>query len=173
MCMLRRTLAWVLGVLVILCYGVAVAATVEVGTCKNGLPQFPTIQAAVTAASAGATVLVCPGIYPEQVTIDKTLTLQGVALSTASGATISAPRGGIVANTNSLATGQAIAAQVLVQNATDVDIHNLTVDGSNNGILACSPAFIGIIYQNASGTISHDVVLNQALSAGLTDCQSA
>src|SRR6202022_1857886 len=93
--------------------------------------------------------------------------------STASGATIAAPSGGVLAITNSLATGNPIAAQVLVQNAEDVDINNLTVDGSKNGILGCSPTFVGIFYQNASGTISHSAVLNQALSACRTSCQSA
>lgn len=168
----RRNLLPGVLLVAILYSGAAIAATVEVGTCKNGFVQFPTIQAAVTSAPEGATVLVCPGIYPEQVTINKTLTLQGVALSTASGATIAAPSGGVLAITNSLATGDPIAAQVLVQNARDVDINNLTVDGSKNGILGCSPTFVGIFYQNASGTISHAAVLKQALSDGLTGCQS-
>jgi pectin methylesterase-like acyl-CoA thioesterase len=61
----------------ILYSGTAMASTVEVGRCKNGFIQFPTIQAAVTSAPEGATVLVCPGIDAEQVTINKTLTLQG------------------------------------------------------------------------------------------------
>jgi pectin methylesterase-like acyl-CoA thioesterase len=130
----RRTLLPGILLVAILYSGAAIAATVEVGTCKNGFVQFPTIQAAVTSAPEGATVLVCPGIYPEQVTINKTLTLQGVALSTASGATIAAPSGGVLAITNSLATGDPIAAQVLVQNAEDVDInsiHDNTINGSD------------------------------------------
>ena len=36
-------------------------------TCKNA--DYPTIQAAVTAASPGAHIMVCPGTYVEQVTI--------------------------------------------------------------------------------------------------------
>ncbi len=169
---LRGVLLRILVLVAIFYSGIAIAATVEVGTCKNGFHQFSTIQAAVTAASEGATILVCPGIYPEQVAIDKSVTLTGLSLPTASGATIRAPSGGIVANSNSLATGEPIAAQVLVQNAKDVDISNLTVDGSDNRILGCSPTFVGIIYQNASGTISDAAVLNQALSGGLTGCQS-
>ncbi len=39
-----------------------------VGTCKAGT-QFTTIQAAVRAATAGSTVQVCPGVYPEHVAI--------------------------------------------------------------------------------------------------------
>src|SRR2546430_1990398 len=38
-----------------------------VGTCKGA--QYPTIQAAVTAASPGSDIVVCAGTYVEQVTI--------------------------------------------------------------------------------------------------------
>lgn len=149
----------------------AMAATVEVGTCSH-FPQFPTIQAAVNAAPTGATVLVCPGTYPEQVLINKTLTLQGAELAMASGAVISAPAGGVAANATSLSSPNPIAAQVLVQDAKDVDIRNLTVDGSNNGVAGCTPILIGIFYENASGEISHAAVLNQALTPSLNGCQS-
>jgi hypothetical protein len=44
-------------------------------TCVN--PQFATIQAAVTAATAGATIRVCAGTYPETVVVDKPLTFLG------------------------------------------------------------------------------------------------
>ena len=40
-------------------------------------PGFNTVQAAVTAAPAGATVKVCGGTYIEQVEITKSLTLTG------------------------------------------------------------------------------------------------
>src|SRR5947209_2759550 len=45
--------------------------------CNDTTPTYMTISAAVAAASSGDTIKVCPGIYNEQVTIDKTLTLQG------------------------------------------------------------------------------------------------
>jgi hypothetical protein len=46
------------------------ASVLWVGHC-GGVAGFPTIQAAINAASAGDTVKVCPGIYVENVTIDK------------------------------------------------------------------------------------------------------
>jgi pectin methylesterase-like acyl-CoA thioesterase len=43
--------------------------------CPNA--QFMSINAAVLAASPGATIRVCPGVYRESVLVDKALTLQG------------------------------------------------------------------------------------------------
>jgi hypothetical protein len=164
---------------IILCFvtimsGFLLAETVQVGNCKN-LPAndtFATIQAAVNAEAAGTTILVCPGVYPEQVTINKSLTIRGVRSGTSDAAIIVAPAGGIVANTTSLATGNPIAAQVLVTGAADVDISNLTIDGANSNISACSPNLIGVFYRNASGTVSHLVVVNQALGTLDNGCQS-
>ena len=45
--------------------------------CQTGLPTFTTIQAGVDAAAPGDVVRVCPGSYPEYVTVNKTLVLRG------------------------------------------------------------------------------------------------
>jgi parallel beta-helix repeat protein len=138
------------------------AATVFVGTCVS--PSFSTIQAAVTAVPAGSTVNVCPGTYPEQVSINKRLTLQGIASGTLNQAVVTAPAGGIVQNTVSLATAYPIAAQIYVHDTTRaVAISNLTVDGSgNNGLTACGvPNLVGIYYQDATGSIRNVVTRNQ------------
>jgi len=151
------------------------AATVQVGTCRNSVPSFATIQAAVNASSAGGTVLVCPGSYPEQVAIDKALNVIGVLSGTEKAAVIVAPAGGIVQNTTSLSSGNPIAAQILVTNATGVNISNLTVDGANSQISVggCSPVnLVGVLYQNASGTLNHLAVINQALTGVSIGCQS-
>ena len=141
-----------------------------VGSC---LPQsFPTITAAINAVPAGSVILVCPGSYPEQVVITKRLTLEGVNTGTNSASIITAPPGGTVQNSTSLATGNPIAAQVLVDGAAPVIIKNLIVDGSNNGITGCAPDLIGIYYRNSSGTVTNTAVVNQALAAALNGCQS-
>jgi len=59
------------------------AQTLVVGSCKPNQPSYATIQAAVDAAGAtpGATVLVCPGTYAEQVSIATPLTLKGLSLT--------------------------------------------------------------------------------------------
>jgi len=145
---------------------------VGVGTCVSAILTFTTIQAAVTAIPAGGTVLVCPGVYPEQVLIAKPLTLRGVQSGTADAAVVVAPGGGVVQNTTSLATGNGIAAQILVQGTTGVNISRLVVDGSASGLTGCAPNLIGIYYQNASGTVSNVATLNQALAPSLNGCQS-
>lgn len=154
--------------------GHLMAASVQVGTCNNGLTSFSTIQSAVNASQARGTVLVCPGTYPEQVVINKALTLEGVTSGTSNAAVVVAPAGGIVPNTTSLATGNPIAAQILVTETKDVSISNLTVDGANNGFSSsgCTPVnLVGIFYRNASGEVNRVVAVNHALTGSSIGCQ--
>lgn len=151
------------------------AATVYVGSCGPAkATSYATIQQAVNASPAGSTILVCPGTYPEQVTIQKNLNLLGVQSGTADSAVITSPAGGVVQNTYDLYMPPSIpvAAQVLVQKAQCVNIANITVDGSNNLIAGCAPDLRGIYYQNASGTLTAVATRNQTLATGLIGCQS-
>lgn len=86
-----------------LCGQSLLAASVAVGpsTCQPGLVHFATIQAAVSAVPFGATVLVCPGTYAEQVMITQPLTLKGVTDGVSGAAIIAVPAGGLVLNANS------------------------------------------------------------------------
>lgn len=149
------------------------AASVVVGACKTGV-QFATIQGAVSASPAGSLISVCPGLYPEQVTINKAMTIKGIPDGLGgSAAVIVAPVGGIVPNAVNLSNGLPIAAQILVTAPSgSVALSNLVVDGSNNQISGCAPILIGIYYQNASGSLGQVAVLNEALSSGLNGCQS-
>jgi pectin methylesterase-like acyl-CoA thioesterase len=127
--------------------------------------QFTTIQAAINAASPGTQIHICEGTYPEQLKIAKPLSLHGE-----NGVVIQPSN--VTANSTGTFSGQPIAAIILVQDATDVDIHNVIVDGSNAGIAECAPDFIGIFYRNASGDISRVAVRNVKLSTALNGCQS-
>src|SRR5258708_24947278 len=148
------------------------AAIVVVGTCKN-LVQFATIQAAINATPANSTIDICPGTYMEQLSINKNLTFVGVASGTADGVVILPPVAGLAANTNSLATGNPIAAHVWVLGPATVNFNNLIVDSLGNGQSGCgAPDVIGILYQNASGTLNHIATRNQWIGTSESDSGS-
>jgi hypothetical protein len=124
-----------------------------VGTCRPRLRSFTTIQAAVSGVPAGSTVLVCPGTYPEQVTITQPLSLQGIADSDLDEAVITIPSGGLTNIVPSIFS-ENVAAQVLVQSAGVVNITNITTDGTG-GNSACVNWLAGIFYASgSSGTVA-------------------
>ena len=125
---------------------------------------FTSIQAAVNAANSGDVIRVCAGTYPEQVAIGKSLSLE------ADNGVIVIPSD-VVANSAG-SSGSPIAAIILVQNAENVDLDGFIVDGSANGLTGCGPTFIGILYQDASGTIEHNAVRRVRLAPDLPGCQS-
>jgi nitrous oxidase accessory protein NosD len=127
--------------------------------------KFTTIQSAINAAKAGDTITVCAGTYTEQLSI--TINLQ---IEAATGAALVPPA--MQQNTTSLATGDGIAAAILVSGASNVTVSGLIVDGTNNGISACTPRLIGVYFQNSSGSLHNAAVRNFRLSAALNGCQS-
>lgn len=138
------------------------AGTFAVGSCKPKSPSFATISAAVSSVPPGSTILVCPGIYPEQVTITQPLTLAGITDSNRNIALVTVPSTGLVTNAVSV-FGESIAAQVLVQNTGPVNIFDIAVDGTG-GDLACSGStwVAGIFYApGSSGLVNHAKVNNQ------------
>jgi hypothetical protein len=145
--------------LLVLLSGQSLAGAFEaVGTCLPAYPHFTTIQAAINASPLGGTVLVCPGTYAEQLTIFHPMTLKGVDNNGSNLAVIAMPSGG---------TGN----QIYVQ-ATNVNISDLTVDGSNNGATVCGQGPTGIYYWLSSGTINHVAVRNHFPSVEIPDCLS-
>jgi parallel beta-helix repeat protein len=125
---------------------------------------FTSIQDAINAASPGSLIHVCPGTYPEQLSIDKSLSVVG------DNGAILLPSN-MVANTTGF-SGTLIAAAIFVKEAADVEIEGLIVDTANSGITECSPDLIGILYQNSSGSIKHNAVRNTKLAVSLNGCQS-
>jgi len=166
-----RTGRWLLMAFAFACLSqLAFAGTLAVGTCEPSYTSFLTISTAVAAApSVGSTtILVCPGIYPEQVQIiGKKITLKGVASAGSNAAIIEPPNGGLVTNATSTFGGN-IQASVLVQNTT-ATIEDLTVDATGNGTV-CGGDPIGIFYQNADGTITRNNVIHVQV-IGAFGCQ--
>jgi hypothetical protein len=191
----RRAALCVLGAAVfsfVVCRNVSASSAVVTppGTtpCK-AFATYPTISLAVSSVPAGSTIYICPGTYAEQVVITKKLTLEGVAQNGDVGAAavgsnnpvIVSPSGGVMANTTDLVgnpSGQPTASQILVQTPTKdlgtpiiVNISNITVDGSNNGLSGCATDLVGIYYQNASGTVNHVATRYQELDPTDFGCQ--
>jgi hypothetical protein len=114
----------------------------------------------VAAAPSGATILICPGTYPEQVVISQPLTLKGIANSGGIYPIVTVPQGGLVGS-------QGVVAQMLAQLADPgpgwgpVNISNLIVDGT--GAAGCSMGFLTGIYDDSgSGTFENVEVRNQS-----------
>jgi len=114
------------------------AATLTVGNATS-LPctgTYSLISAAVAIASPGDTIQVCPGIYNEQVSISKTLTLLGA-------------KAGVDARTRAT-TGESIinspcgAVQIF---ADSVVLDGFTIQGSTD----LDPCYIAGIYTNPGG----------------------
>jgi len=141
--------------------------TTVVGVDKVQCPNasFSSIQDAVNASSPGDLIKVCPGNYDEQVVVQKNLSIH------ADNGVILIPNN-MTANTIGAASGEPVAAVILVKNAEDVQIEGFIADGANSGITECSPRLIGIFYQNASGAVRHNGVRNMNLAPTLNGCQS-
>jgi len=167
----------------------SVVVTPPSTTACKALPSYPTISLAVGSVPAGSLIYICPGTYAEQVVITKKLTLEGVAGNGSVGAAaagsnnpvIVSPAGGVAVNTSDLynnPSGEPTAAQILVQTPSNalatpivVNIGNITVDGSNNGLNSCGTDLVGIYYQNASGTLKNVTTRYQELPPADFGCQ--
>ena len=97
---------------------VAGIASIQVGKAAQTLTvpeQYPTIGAAVNAASAGDTIFVESGVYRENVQITKSLTLEGQSS----------------ANTTIIGSGGSTPKAVLVLAADNVKVSGFTVESLN------------------------------------------
>ena len=82
--------------------------TSTASTTRRVPEDYPTIQAAINAASPGDTILVAAGIYPEYVCVNKSVTLQGT-------------------NRESIITGAATPPRVVDVKASNVKIRGFTI----------------------------------------------
>jgi len=132
-------------------------------SCRKA--KYTTIQAAVNAANDGDKIIVCSGIYDEQVTFNKRLTVRGK-----SGAIVRPSS--MIANTTSQRNGDAIASVLTVTKETSVK--RLEVDASNNG-LGCTtddPILVGVFFRGASGAFWKGQIHGTKLGTSDRDCES-
>ena len=125
----------------------AMAMTLTVDDPSDGVQcagaTFTTISAAVLAANplGGDLILVCDGLYTEQVTINKSLTLQGAAGQTP---TVQAPAAMVVPKSIITVTGSALVSVI---------IDNLIISGPGGTI--CDSLRSGIrVESGATATIT-------------------
>src|SRR5258708_20805020 len=165
---MSRHLAWFFSVVVMLAVSAPLQAlNYEVGGCKtgSGYVTFKTVWGGVAGVPAGSKIQICPGVYPEQVTITQPLTLQGIGSGNATRAVITTnPNGGFAPNVTSLGLGP-VYAQVLVQNVTPagpVNMTGITVDGAGANPGCSTLTLAGIFYaSDTSGTVNEVTVRNQ------------
>ena len=145
--------------------------------CKAG-KAYGSISSAVAAAPAGSYIYVCPGTYAEQVVIEKSLFLIGVNTG-GNGESVGytypvmvAPAGGLAPLhlasgqkvypiSASLHDGKPMAAQIAAVGAGPVQISGILLNGYQNDPGSYNAHSAGIYYQNASGEISGDILLQQ------------
>jgi hypothetical protein len=133
--------------------------TYIVGTCKTGV-QYTTIQEALDASPLANVIEVCPGTYPEQLTIINAVTLEGIVANNSSAIRISSPAGGLATNATINGSDPA-AVHVFVKNATGaVNLTNLIVDSTNNQVPS-DVFLVGVLYQHTSGTVNHVIAVHQ------------
>jgi parallel beta-helix repeat protein len=111
--------------------------------------------------------LVCPGIYPEQVTISKNLTVNGIQNGNSGQAVIVPPAAGLVQNAtgynvpSGFLQNAALAAQIIVSAGVTVNFNDLTLDATNNNLANCGPIPVGIYFGDSSGSVNHLSFRNQ------------
>jgi hypothetical protein len=168
----RSTIVYLTAVLSVASAFTGRGATLMVDDNRVQCPtaQYTSIQAAVIAAKPGDTISVCPGTYAEQVAINKNITIQGNDIANQDLALIKPAA--VLPNSTGLVNGMPVAAAVLVDGASNVNLSNLTVDASNNSISDCGTLLVGIYYRNSSGKVNSVAVRNVVLGTGHEGCNS-
>jgi len=149
--------------------GFAATLTVDDDHVQCPGAQYSSIQAAVNAAKQNDTINVCPGTYPEQVTVTKSLSINGVNIANQD--LILIDPANVLANSTGIVNGSPVAAVILADGAKNVNLSNLTVDAGNNQFTD-NTLLVGIYYRNASGNVDSVVVRNVELQVGSPGAQT-
>lgn len=164
------SISQIFSLLVLLASVPAFGATVVVGTCMPNKVSYDSLTDAVQGVPAGSTIQVCPGSYAEQIVIDKSLTLKGIASGNGAYPVIVPPSGGLAIIP--AAFGDEFAAQVVVEGGASVAITDLTIDATGFNLPNCFPSVAGILVLDSSATLTNLAVKNQ-LEIGPPPCPAA
>lgn len=120
--------------------------------------NYPTIQAAINAANSGDVIIVAPGVYAEQITITKSLELQG-----SDNTVVQAPA--------TLASDSFGAKNVIdVTNGATVDISKLTISGP--GPTNCGSITAGIFVSGGATMKIRDSTISDIRDNPAGGCQN-
>src|SRR5262249_48543463 len=115
-------------------------------SCDAANPAPRTIQEAIDLSDSGDIILVCPGVYEEQLKIvSKALTIRGVTSGVLNQVLIRPS--GVVANSTNAFSGDPVAAVIAIEDSVNVILRNLTIDGGDNRLTDCAPTLVGVFYR--------------------------
>lgn len=120
-----------------------------------------TIQAGVNAVSSSGTVIVATGVYTENVTLNKSLTLEGAGQTN----TIIRPA---LSGPNCTSGGGSICpggSNVILVEASNVIIHDLKIEGDNPALTS------GVIRSGADVDARNGIITNHTLSTPYTNVE--
>jgi hypothetical protein len=113
--------------------------------------DYATVQAAIDAAEPRDVVVVCPGVYEEQLVIRKPMRLVGQRI----GSSVPIIRPMLLSETVvSGLSGNPLTAGVLVDAEPPVGIEGLELDMSQNLLMGCSPILTGILFFKTTGWVT-------------------
>jgi len=155
----RKLFGILLVVALVLSLSLVATMPVAAQTDRHVPSQYPTIQDAIDDADPGDTILVDPNTYEEQLTI----TTAGLTVRPANNTgpvIVSLPDSGLATD---WIAGRMRTWVILVEGVDDVTIQGLTVcgaDGSPEEVGGDEVHLLGIVYDDASGTIRGNIIQN-------------
>jgi hypothetical protein len=126
------------------------SASMQKTVCASGC-AFTSIQAAINAASPGATITIGPGSYVENIVVNKPVTLRGSGLETVIYPATSMP----VCEPGSLCAGA--ASNIILVQADNVTITNLRLQGDNPNLTS------GVVRGGEDIDARNGIITNHAL----------
>jgi len=139
----------------------------DTGTCRASAHPCATIAYAITQASPSATIDVGSGTYPQQLVINKSLSIVGT------GGHVTVDPSTLAASDTDSDSSTPQYAIVDVTSGANVTMSNLVVDGTNaqSQFTGCGDDFVGVYYHDSSGALKSSTVENVELSPSLFGCQ--
>jgi len=137
----------------------------------NGLDCFgaaySNVSAAVAAAEEGDRIVVCPGVYEEQVIVQKSISLVGVPSGSRS--PVIRPLA-LPVSVSSPLSGNPVTAAIILD-APSTRVENLEIDLGSAPPMGCTPMLAGIYIRDSKSSVRNNLILN-ARPNGRPDCAS-